>query len=67
MIKPTHHPQMGSLVSNETYDSRLEQVIKAPEIKKPKMEYEFDLDNDPDRYLTMKTKRKKDVIKKDKQ
>jgi hypothetical protein len=42
-------------------------VVKAPEIKKPKMEYEFDLDNDPNRYLTMKTKRKKDVLKKDKQ
>jgi hypothetical protein len=27
----------------------------------------IDLDNDPNRYLTMKTKRKKDVLKKDKQ
>jgi hypothetical protein len=42
------------------------QVIRAPETTKPKMEYEFDLDHDPRRYLTMKTKRRRDTLKKDK-
>jgi hypothetical protein len=41
-------------------------VIKAVDKAKPSMEYEFDLDHDPKRYLTLKTKRKKEILKKDK-
>ena len=64
------HKYMNSVNSNVTLDSHLnpniKHVIKAPDLVKPKMEYEFDLDHDPKRYLTMKTKRKRDVLIKDK-
>ncbi len=41
-------------------------VRKEKDPYKPKVEYHFGTSNDPDRYLTMKTKRKIDRITTDK-
>ncbi|CDW85043.1 UNKNOWN [Stylonychia lemnae] len=54
---------------NETvisYNGMIKQVIKDQDVKKKNFQYHFETDNNPKRYLALKTKRKKDQIAVDK-
>eukprot|EP00347_Sterkiella_histriomuscorum_P000339 403376248 len=56
--------QLENQRSNQNIDGsqRQRQVVKVDDIKKKNLQYHFETDDNPDRYLTLKTKRKKDKI-----
>lgn len=40
-----------------------QQVLKGIDYQKPKVQYEFDITNNPEKYLALKTNRRKSSIK----